>query len=208
MQSAIVDFNAGNLTSIQRMAEYVGSAATIARTPEEVLAADRLILPGVGAAPDAMATLKDRGLDEAMDEAVNRRGRPLLGICLGMQLLAQRLTEFGEHTGLGWIPGAVLPLGDVVSPGVRVPQMGWNEIIATRRGATLLDGVRGEKLFYFSHSYAFVPTSDEVVAATVDYGGPVVAAILRDNIFATQFHPEKSQVNGEVVIAAFLQWSP
>ncbi len=208
---AIIDYGAGNLDSVRKAVEFVGGHASIVRTPEEVLAADRLILPGVGAAGEAVARLCNTGIDQALDEAVRKRGRPFMGICLGLQLLAERLHEFGEHQGLGWIRGESVALEGLVSAGARVPHLGWNRVRAADAAGDLFGRIRGGGEFYFAHSFTLRPAAGEdgMLAATTEYGGvSLVAAVIRDTVFATQFHPEKSQVNGERLLAAFLDWSP
>ena len=208
---AIIDYGAGNLNSVRKAVEFVGGDASIARTPDEVLAADRLILPGVGAAGEAVARLERTGIDQALGEAVRQRGRPFMGICLGLQLLAERHHEFGEHRGLGWIRGEAVSLDGLVSAPARVPHMGWNRVRATAAAGDLFGRIRGGGEFYFAHSFTLRPAAGEegVLAATTDYGGvSLVAAVIRETVFATQFHPEKSQVNGERLLAAFLDWKP
>ncbi len=208
MRVGIVDYGAGNLESVRKAFEALGEEPRLLVEPDDVLAADRLVLPGVGAAGEALARLRADGLQEALDEAVRRRGRPFLGICLGMQMLAERLHEFGEHAGLGWIPGSVVALRDRVPEPLRVPHMGWNEIGVAPAAEPLFAGVGRRRRFYFAHSFAFQPDRADAVAATTDYGTQVVAAVLWENVFATQFHPEKSQLVGERLLAAFLDWSP
>lgn len=207
---AIIDYGAGNLDSVRKAVLYAGAEATIATTPEQVLAADRLILPGVGAAGEAIARLRRAGLDEALTDAVRKRARPFMGICLGMQLLAERLHEFGEHAGLGWIGGEAVSLRTMVPDHMRVPHMGWNRVESTDQGEELFSLVRGRREFYFAHSFALSLNGDgAVLAATTEYGGAaVVAAIRKDTIFATQFHPEKSQISGDQLLGAFLEWAP
>lgn len=208
---AIIDYGAGNLDSVRKAVEFVGGDASIARTPEQVLAADRLILPGVGAAGEAVAGLERTGIDQALNEAVRQRGRPFMGICLGLQLLAERLHEFGEHQGLGWFRGASVPLQGLVPADARIPHMGWNRVQATDAAAGLFKRIRGGGEFYFAHSFTLLPADGEdgILAATTEYGGvTLVAAVIRETVFATQFHPEKSQLNGEHLLSAFLDWAP
>lgn len=207
---AIIDYGAGNLDSVRKAFTHLGADASVVRTPEDVLAADRLVLPGVGAAGEAVRRLREDGLDEALTEAVRGRGRPFMGICLGMQLLAERLTEFGDHRGLGWIAAEAVSLSDLAPTGVRIPHMGWNRVAVTERAEALFWQVRGGREFYFAHSFGLrLAEGSGPLAATSEYGGvPLVAAVLEDNVFATQFHPEKSQVNGERLLGAFLDWEP
>lgn len=206
MTVGIVNFGSGNLASVGHMLDWLGEEHLVVDTPEALLGCSRLVLPGVGAAPDAMRALRSRGLDQALREAVTEKGRPLLGICLGMQLLATRLTEFEPTDGLGWIDGDVLTLSSRLAGGSRVPHMGWSTVQSHDPDfSSLMNG----KEFYFAHSFSMVPTSLETVAASVVYGGvELVAAVRKDTCLATQFHPEKSQVNGEKLMAAFLDWSP
>ncbi len=208
MRVVIVDYNAGNLESVRKAVYYAGIDPEISAAPEDVLAADRLILPGVGAAGRAMEKLRETGLDQALDEAVRVGGKPMLGICLGMQILADELLEFGPCRGLGWIRGSVAPVRDVVGEGPRVPHMGWNSVAPRNGGEAMFRSLKGRRDFYFSHSYTLRPKDDSVIAATVDYGTPLVAAVIWQTVFATQFHPEKSQDNGERLLAAFFDWKP
>ena len=208
MTIAVVDYGAGNLTSVLKMLERLGEEPQIARTPEAILPADRIVLPGVGAAGEAVEKLRGRGLDAALDETVRKKGRPFLGICLGMQLLAERLYEFGEHRGLGWVEGEVRHINEVVDGhDVSVPHMGWNRVDPTPSGMEFFK--RGSpQEFYFAHSYTLRPSDSAVVAAYTGYGVDLVSAVRFDSVFATQFHPEKSQVEGEKLLAAFLDWRP
>lgn len=208
MDIAIVDYGASNLYSVFDAFDRLGEDCRIAQTPEEVLSADRLVLPGVGAAGLAMRALTERGLDEALTEAVRRRGRPFLGICLGMQLLAERLLEFGEHAGLGWCSGDVVPLRELVSDTAHIPHMGWNRVDVEPAAASFFEGIRGAPEFYFAHSFAMKPKDASIVAATSDYHGRFTAAVQFDSVFATQFHPEKSQLVGECLLDNFLTWQP
>ena len=218
---AIIDYGSGNLRSaakaFERASREAGIDAEIAVTadPDRVRVADRIVLPGVGAFADCMAGLHAvDGMRAALDEAVLGRGRPFLGICVGMQLMATVGREHGEHPGLGWIGGAVVQMtpGD---PSLKVPQMGWNELEPTPAGAAhpILaglddDGAGGRVHAYFVHSYRMAVDDPALVLATVDYGGPVTAVVGRDNLVGTQFHPEKSQSGGLRLIANFLGWRP
>lgn len=201
---AIVDYGMGNQHSVLNALQYLGVAAEVTADPEKVRLADRVILPGVGAFGAAMKNLNRSGLRQAMNEAVLDRGRPFLGICLGMQLVAERGTEKGLFEGLGWIPGEVRPMmpHDL---GLKLPHVGWNDIIL-EGNLPLFQGLKKERAFYFVHSYAICPENPAHVAATCGYGGSFVAAVYRDNIFATQFHPEKSQKNGLTILENFAEW--
>jgi glutamine amidotransferase len=208
MRVGIVDYGAGNLASVANMIGTAGGDPIFISTPDEVLTADRLVLPGVGAAGAALATLRARGLDGALDIAVRQKGRPMLGICLGMQLIADRLFEFGEHEGLGWVGGEVRALDGLLKNGARVPHMGWNAVEPNAAAAPFFDRVKGKREFYFCHSYALVGCPEDKVAARTEHGASLVAAVRDGTVFATQFHPEKSQINGQRLVEAFLDWTP
>ena len=206
---SIVDYGAGNLDSVRRAVFRAGAEAELVRRPEEILAAERIILPGVGAAGEALSKLRAEGLDQALTETVRDRGCPFLGICLGMQLIAERLYEFGDHAGLGWIKGDVVPLGEKAPSHLRIPHMGWNRIEVDSRAEDIFQAVRGDRSFYFAHSYTLQqPNGDKDVVAECDYGVPLAVAVLSETVFATQFHPEKSQINGDRLISAFMDWAP
>ena len=215
MQIAIVDYGAGNLRSAEKALTAAaaqdsngGSARVIVTAdPEAVRKADRIVLPGVGAFADCKRGLDALpGMVEALDEAVLRAGKPFLGICVGMQLMASVGVEFGEHKGLGWIKGKVVVL-DPDDRSLRIPQMGWNNLDLTRSHPALADTKAGDHA-YFVHSYHFVAEQPRDVIGTVDYGGPVTAIIGRDNLLGVQFHPEKSQHVGLALLKTFLKWIP
>ena len=214
MQTVVlIDYGSGNLRSAQKA--LVASAAGLSRTyevcatadPDLIARADRLVLPGVGAFAACMRALQDRsGVIEAMTEAVKGRGAPFLGVCVGMQLLADRGLEFGETPGLGWSAGEVGPLVPN-NPACKIPHMGWNAL-ETMSQHPLLDGLEPGAHMYFTHSYAlFAPGPDDVIA-TVDHGGRFIAAVARDSVAGVQFHPEKSQGAGLRLLANFLEWRP
>lgn len=219
MSVVIVDYGSGNLHSaakaFERAAREAGLSAPIrvSDDPAALRAAARIVLPGVGAFADCMAQLAARpGVVEALEDAVIARGRPFLGICVGLQLLATRGFEHGSHRGLGWIEGDVVALAPA-DPALKVPHMGWNEIAPVAPdpaspGHALLEGIDGGTHFYFVHSYHLRCARAGDVLAWVDYGGPVTAAVARDNIAGVQFHPEKSQAAGLRLIANFLRWTP
>jgi glutamine amidotransferase len=214
MLVAIVDYGSGNLRSAAKAFERVvaeeGLDATIAVTSdaEKVRGADRIVLPGVGAFGDCRAGLDALpGMVEVLNEQVLRQGRPFMGICVGMQLLATTGREHGSHAGLDWIPGEVLPITPS-DPALKVPHMGWNELAFVPGCHPLLADLPENPHAYFVHSYRFVVAKPAHQLARVDYGGPIAAVIGRDNVVGTQFHPEKSQVTGLRVIANFLKWKP
>lgn len=212
----IIDYGSGNLHSaakaFERAARECGSASRIEVTssPEAVLAADRIVLPGVGAFADCKRGLDAVvGLRDALEESVRRNGRPFLGICVGQQLLATRGLEHVVTEGLDWIAGEVRVL-EPSDPALKIPHMGWNTLRLVQPHP-LLDGLAtGDTGLhaYFVHSYHLAPASRDVVVAEADYGGPVMAMVAKDNVAGTQFHPEKSQRLGLGLIANFLAWRP
>jgi glutamine amidotransferase len=199
---AIVDYGMGNLDSVARAVEECGGRALIVDRPEPLREAAAVILPGVGAFGRGMKNLSSRGFVRALREDVVDREVPLLGLCLGMQLLATRSDEHGDNAGLGFVEGDVVRLEP--APGLPVPHVGWNNV-DQRRPSGLLAGVPSGTDFYFVHSYHFVPEHDEDVVATTDYGLPVVAVVERGPIWGVQFHPEKSQRPGLALLRAFLE---
>ncbi len=214
MRIAIVDYGSGNLRSAAKAFERAGRdhgggvEVLVTSDAEAVAGADRVVLPGVGAFADCRAGLQAvDGMVEALTEFTVQRGRPFLGICVGMQLLADRGLEHGAHDGLGWIGGEVRAIepGD---PRMKVPHMGWNALRIQESPAALFAGIGAGAHVYFVHSYGMVPSDGGCVLATVDYGPPIVAAVGKGNIAGTQFHPEKSQAVGLRFIANFLSWSP
>ncbi|ACJ00658.1 imidazole glycerol phosphate synthase subunit HisH [Rhodospirillum centenum] len=211
---ALIDYGSGNLRSaakaLERAAADSGIAAEIAVTadPEVVLRADRVVLPGVGAFGDCRRGLAAvPGMIAALEETVLRRGRPFLGICIGMQLMARTGLEHGRHEGLGWLDAEVVPLTPA-DPALKIPHMGWNELRLARPDHPVLAGLEHGTHAYFVHSYHMVPADPAQVLATCDYGGPVAAVVGRDTLVGTQFHPEKSQAAGLRLIANFLSWRP
>ena len=200
----------GNVRSVRNALESLGQTAIVTADPQVIHDADRLILPGVGAFGDAMRNLRDRRLDVVLRQEVIEERKPFLGICLGMQLVAKNSAEHGQHEGLGWFDAKVIrfDLSGNGSKGLKVPHMGWNEIVPTG-DHPLLHGLRRDQfVFYFVHSYHLVSNDRGAVTATCDYGQPFDAAIGRGNIFATQFHPEKSQDNGLQILRNFADWRP
>lgn len=198
---AIVDYQMGNLRSVQKAFEKVGHAAEITHDPLVLAGAERIVLPGVGGFQDAIAELRRRDLVSPIREAI-AAGKPFLGICLGLQLLFDVSYEDGEHEGLGIVPGKVVRFE--VSPEYKVPHMGWNEVKIVRP-VPILAGVEDGSHFYFVHSYHVVPDDREVVVLEADYDQPFCAMICRDNLFATQFHPEKSQAHGLHLLRNFAE---
>ena len=202
---AIVDACSGNLRSVARALAAAGGDPVITQDPVVVRAADRVVVPGQGAFAEFMRGLHARGLGDALADAV-RSGRPMLGICLGLQVLFDRSSEHGNIAGLGLVAGTVERLTPNVSS-AKVPHIGWNTVARPTGTAAepLLDGIADGTAFYFVHSFAAHPTNAGVIALTTDHGGPVCAAIRQDNLFACQFHPEKSQAAGLRVLANFVR---
>jgi glutamine amidotransferase len=198
----IVDYGMANLRSVQKAFERVGHRAEISGEPERVERAERLVLPGVGAFRDAIARLKETNLAEPI-VAHLRAGKPFFGICLGLQLLFTRSHEDGEYEGLNVFPGDVVRFTD--HPGLKVPHMGWNQL-RVRRPAPPLAGLAEGSAVYFVHSYYAVPRDERLVAAETDYPTPFASAIWHENVFATQFHPEKSQAVGLEMLRRFAEW--
>jgi len=228
MSVVVIDYGSGNLRSaakaFERAVAEAGLKETVTVTADAALVrrADRIVLPGVGAFADCRRGLfAVPGMVEALTESVIAKGRPFLGICVGLQLLADWGREHGDHQGLGWIPGEVIELapGD---PALKVPHMGWNTLdFLPGRSAPIVDiggeaagrhallaGIEPGQHAYFVHSYYFRPANPAHVIATTDYGGPIAAMLGRDNLAGTQFHPEKSQETGLRLIANFLRWRP
>jgi glutamine amidotransferase len=206
---AIVDYGMANLRSVQKAFERLGHSADIVSTPEQVRAADHLVVPGVGAFCDAIAVLEKTGLAEAIKDHA-KSGKPMLGICLGLQLLADVGYEDGTHKGLGLIAGEVHRFTVDAAPyHLKVPHMGWNALkFPAPEPSPLFNGLPKNPYVYFVHSYHLVPKDAKVIAATADYGQPFVAAIAKGNIMATQFHPEKSQEVGAAILKNFAEYKP
>jgi glutamine amidotransferase len=198
---SIVDYGMANLRSVQKGFETVGAHAEIISTPDQIRRADRIVLPGVGAFKDAIATLREKHLEGAIIEHI-QSGKPFLGICLGLQMLFDVGHEDGQHTGLGVFRGECIRFDVDQSHQLKVPHMGWNQLNIQRPSPLLRDLPDGSNV-YFVHSYHVVPKDDNVIATTTDYGRPFVSSIWKDNVVATQFHPEKSQRVGLKILENF-----
>ncbi len=197
----IIDYGMGNLRSVQKAFERVGSQAVISSRPEDVMAADKVVLPGVGAFSACMENLKKFNLIEPIREFI-RSGRPFLGICMGLQVLFEEGEEFGVHQGLGILPGKVIRFK--LGKKYKIPHMGWNRILKQRRLSLLAD-IEDGSYFYFVHSYHVIPKDPEIIATLTDYGRNFVSSVIKDNIVACQFHPEKSQELGLQLLKAFVK---
>ncbi|HEY6980428.1 imidazole glycerol phosphate synthase subunit HisH [Reyranella sp.] len=213
MTVAIVDYGSGNLRSAAKAFERAAREAeaddcvVVTASPREVADADRIVLPGVGAFADCRAGLYGvPGMVDALQREVIERGKPFLGICVGMQLMATRGVEYGVHAGLDWIAGDVVR----IEPGtghLKIPHMGWNELLDLKVHP-LLEGLKAHDHAYFVHSFQLKAEKPETLLGITDYGGPITAVVGRDNLVGTQFHPEKSQITGLRLIANFLRWKP
>jgi glutamine amidotransferase len=205
---ALIDYGAGNLQSVRNALRAAGAEAVdVTADPARVLAADRIVLPGVGAFAHCMGALSSiPGMIDALNEATGKKARPFLGICVGMQLMAERGLEHEVTPGFGWIRGEIAAMR--VPQPLRLPQMGWNELEFTPGAHPLLEGLRPGDHAYFVHSYALAGGDAAECIATTDYPGPVVAMVARGNRAGTQFHVEKSQEVGLRILANFLRWRP
>ncbi|MBM2838018.1 MAG: Imidazole glycerol phosphate synthase subunit HisH [Deltaproteobacteria bacterium] len=202
---AIIDYGMGNLRSVQKGFEKVGHNAVVTSDPETIMGASHVVLPGVGAFLDCMRNLEEKGLLDIVPKVINS-GRPFLGICLGLQLLFTESEEFGIHKGLDIIKGRVVRFDfSALSPqpsALKVPHVGWNTV-AVKKRPPALEGIDEGAYFYFVHSYYVVPEDEKVVATTTAYGVEFASSIWKDNLFATQFHPEKSQEKGLRILKNF-----
>ena len=203
---AVVDYGAGNLRSVSRALERSDLVPVVTGKPSEVEAADAIVLPGVGAFADAIGKLRAAGLDMVVRSAIEA-GTPYLGLCLGLQLLFDECDEHGVNAGLGLLRGRVERFPEPGEPGApdHVPHIGWNRV-AFEGDHPVTRRLGAGDTFYFVHSYRAIPTDRSIVAGTVDYGAPFAAAVARDNVFAVQFHPEKSQSAGRRLLDAFAAW--
>ena len=201
--AVIVDYELGNLRSVAGAVEKVGHNALVSSQVEDLQNADKLILPGVGAFGDGMANLHRLGLVEPLSRLVLEQGKPILGICLGSQLLARESSEFGHHEGLGWVDATVVKI-DTGDEALRIPHVGWNELIQVKK-SSLLEGISEDALFYYVHSFQVKCEDARLVTGECEYGTRLTAVFEKDNIFATQFHPEKSQLDGLRLLKNFLE---
>ncbi|MBQ9762111.1 MAG: imidazole glycerol phosphate synthase subunit HisH [Oscillospiraceae bacterium] len=199
---AIVDYGVGNLFSLECSLNAIGAQVTITADPEILKNADQIILPGVGAFEDAAKKLRSTGLDEVL-KALAASGKPLLGICLGMQMLFEKSYEYGEHEGLGLIPGQVVPMAGVIPADYKIPHIGWNGL-RFKKSSPLFANIADGDCVYFVHSY-YATNCDENVIATAEYGPELTAAVAKNNVFGCQFHPEKSGKVGLAILKAFTE---
>lgn len=197
---AIIDYGVGNLFSLTSSFKYVGLDAIITSDVNEIKKADKLILPGVGAFGDAIKKLRDTGLDKVIIEEA-QKGKPLMGICLGMQLLFEKSYEYGEHNGLGLLKGSVVPMQGYIEKSLKVPQIGWNKLIF-KKESPLFEYINDGDFVYFVHSY-FAKDCDQSLLATTEYGKELTASVAYKNIMGCQFHPEKSGEVGLKILKAF-----
>ena len=200
---AIIDYGVGNLFSLRCSLEKIGADVVVTNDIDTIRSADHLILPGVGAFADAAAKLRESGLDcVVMEEAA--AGKPLLGICLGMQMLFEKSMEYGEHKGLGLLKGSVVPMEGVIPSSLQIPHIGWNGLHITQESSPLFRYIKENDCVYFVHSY-YATGCDDSLAATTEYGTQLTAAVAKGNIFGCQFHPEKSGEVGLGILKAFLE---
>ena len=199
---AIIDYGVGNLFSLKCSIQAVGQEAVVSSDRHVIEQADKILLPGVGAFEDAAAKLRKSGLADVVKEQAGQ-GKPLLGICLGMQLLLEKSYEYGEHEGLGLIRGAVRPIKDVIPDGYKIPHIGWNALLF-RKPSKLYRYVREGEHVYFVHSY-YAADCDDAVTAVSEYGADLTASVEQDNVFGCQFHPEKSGDVGLKILKAFCE---
>ena len=200
---AIIDYGVGNLFSLASSFSAIGAEAVVTADPAVIRAADRLILPGVGAFEDAARKLRESGMaDLVKEEAAG--GKPIMGICLGMQMLFEKSYEYGEHEGLGLIKGSVRPIADVIPKGLKIPHIGWNALHFTRHHS-LFKYLKEGDFVYFVHSFYAADCNDAVIA-TSEYGAPLTAAVANGNVMGCQFHPEKSGDVGLSILRAFCEW--
>ena len=197
----IIDYGVGNLFSLRSSFEAIGTSVVVSSDPEELRKADHILLPGVGAFEDAVQKLRATCMDEMVFEAV-REGKPLMGICLGMQMLFERSFEYGEHQGLGLLKGQVVPMAGLLPKELKIPHMGWNALNVVKPDGKLFANTKEGAYVYFVHSY-FADGCEDSLAARTEYGTWLTAAVEKDNIFGCQFHPEKSGEVGLEILRAF-----
>ena len=200
---AIVDYGVGNLYSLHSSFKFIGADVVVTSDPEVISSADKILLPGVGAFEDAAEKLRRSGLDKVICEEA-KNGKPLLGICLGMQMLFERSFEFGEHKGLGLIEGSVRPISDVIPKELKIPHIGWNPLILKKEQNGIFKYIKDGDCVYFVHSY-YAAECEESVIADTEYGAPLTAAVARGNVYGMQFHPEKSGEVGLNILRAFCE---
>lgn len=200
---AIIDYGVGNLFSLESSFKCIGAEVCVTSSPQKIAAADRIILPGVGAFEDAAKKLKQSGLDKALLAEV-AKGKPLLGICLGMQMLFEKSYEYGEHEGLGLIKGSVKPMKGVIDEDLKIPHIGWNALRFTTADEALFKYINEGDCVYFVHSFYGADCGDALIADT-EYGARLTAAVRRDNVYGVQFHPEKSGKVGLNILRAFCE---
>lgn len=200
---AIIDYGVGNLFSLTCSFKSIGTDICVTSDPQKIAKAERIILPGVGAFEDAARKLRDSGLDNVIkDECA--KGKPLLGICLGMQMLFEKSYEYGEHEGLGLIKGSIRPISDVIPKDLKIPHIGWNALNFGKKKDDLFKYIEEGDFVYFVHSYYGAECAESVIA-TSEYGAPLTAAVRRDNVCGVQFHPEKSEKVGLNILRAFCE---
>ncbi len=199
---AVIDYGVGNLFSLSSSLRAIGAEAVVTGDEQVIRAADKILLPGVGAFEDAMKKLRESGLDKVVIEEA-RKGKPLMGICLGMQLLFEKSYEFGEFEGLGLLRGAVRPIADVIPADYKIPHIGWNAL-HFRRESPIFKYLKEEDCVYFVHSF-YAADCDDSVLATAEYGAELTAAVGKDNVYGCQFHPEKSGPVGLSILRAFAE---
>lgn len=197
----IIDYGVGNLFSLRSSFDAIGEAVIVSSDPEVLRKADHILLPGVGAFEDAVKKLRDSHLDEMVFEAV-QEGKPLMGICLGMQMLFEKSFEYGEHQGLGLLKGEVIPMAGLIPKELKIPHMGWNALNITQPNGKLFRNTKEGDYVYFVHSY-FAHGCEDSLAAQTEYGKWLTAAVEKDNVFGCQFHPEKSGEVGLDILRAF-----
>ena len=209
MKLAIINYGSGNLHSVNKSFEAANKNLQepydiqVTNDPKVVSNADKIVLPGVGAFADCKKSIFDiQGMYDSLEESVLNKKIPFMGICVGMQLLAEKAEEFGMHEGFGWIPGSVVKITE--AEGYKIPHMGWNEVDFNENPLFL--GLEQKTNFYFVHSYYFETANSEDTAATTNYPNVITAAVKKENIFGTQFHPEKSHNSGQVILTNFLKW--